>query len=130
MNDQDVNRCVKCGRVSGFCTCPGIAATAPQPSTPMPDNLPSAEELAVSIHDKFYFDHEQEAVQLLESAFAAIRADEARKQAQRYAACIEDIKSRINLDKDTFSACGRSTVGHFRSLMLIDEAIADLEAPK
>jgi DNA primase large subunit len=156
----------------------------------MPDKLPSAEELAVSIHDKFYFGHEQEAAQLIESAFAAIRADEAEKrcdncdkdkainafrmdeldavmmsvdkwldgtalrnnpatraadareialkaieateaklriQSERYAACVEDIKARIKLDKDTFSACGRSTVGHFRSLMLIDEALAELE---
>jgi hypothetical protein len=27
MNDQDVRRCDKCGRVFGFCTCPGIATT-------------------------------------------------------------------------------------------------------
>jgi hypothetical protein len=116
----------------------------------MSDTIQSAEELAEEITPWVagrgirYEQHERgikATAELIESDRAAhialgremertARADEARKQAKRYAACIEDIKSRINLDKDTFSACGRSTVGHFRSLMLIDEALADLEAPK
>jgi hypothetical protein len=97
MNDQDVRRCDKCGRVLGFCTCPGIAATAPQASTPMPDKLPSAETLALAFYGGMALP--MKSARLLEtalnSAFAAIRADEARIQSERYAACVEALKECV-----------------------------------
>jgi hypothetical protein len=95
----------------------------------MSDTIQSAEAFLDSVN---FVDTEtyHSAIKFVESRDAEIRADEARKQAERYAACIADIKERIKLDKDTFSACGRSTVGHFRALMLIDESLADLEATK
>jgi hypothetical protein len=101
----------------------------------MSDAIQSAEELISNIRDCDYMEGDwslttNDAIKAIEARDADIRADETRKQSERYAACIEDIKSRINLDINTFSACRRSTVGHFRSLMLIDEALADLEAPK
>jgi hypothetical protein len=58
------------------------------------DKLPSAEELISNIRDCDYMEGDwlltiNDAIKAIESRDAAIRADEARKQAERYAACID-----------------------------------------
>jgi len=93
-----------------------------QSNTPMPDKLPSAEGRAMDIvaytryqeaksfyHDlqktmtAQYGDIEKATIELLMQRDAAIRADEARIQSERYAACVEALKELIaGKDKHLF----------------------------
>jgi hypothetical protein len=61
------------------------------------------------------------AGELLEARDAAIRADEARKQSERYAACVEAMKYAIKfLDKNE----------NGNVIQTLELSLADLEAPK
>jgi hypothetical protein len=67
------------------------------------------------------------AGELLEARDAAIRADEARKQAERYAACVEAARE---YQKDHCKYCSDIPRCEECSINKIRKALADLEAPK
>jgi hypothetical protein len=67
------------------------------------------------------------AGELLEARDAAIRADEARKQEERYAACVEAARE---YQKDHCKYCSDIPRCEECSINKIRKALADLEAPK
>jgi hypothetical protein len=68
------------------------------------------------------------AGELLEARDAAIRADEARKQAERYAACVEAAKRIRDYFPRQSSDPGK--LQPTKDVIDFDQSLADLEAPK
>jgi hypothetical protein len=105
----------------------------------MSDTIQSAKELAIAIwlycvqgssYKKVEFLRDS-AEKLIKSAFADIRADEARKQEKRYAACVEILR-RNQRDIKRLNDFALANALPTFDLMQVetDKALADLEAAK
>jgi hypothetical protein len=107
----------------------------------MSDTIQSADELAERIMlDNIDFEDEtfdiRGAADYIKSdrlaLIAAIRADEARKQAERYASCVEALEEISKIDIRAFSC--QDAIGTTKILFdcgpLARKTLADLEAPK
>jgi hypothetical protein len=106
----------------------------------MSDTIQSAKYFFLDVVDLARGSHiwmSKEVKEKLESRDAAIRADEARKQAERYAACVEAAKVgrtvMLDVKDDIRSLMGADSMDWIRlynAINNISKAIADLEATK